>query len=164
MSGYTKQDVGDQSMSNAICPACGRRIQTVIPKGGDGSGIVFVRHKTSLKEPCAQGRMLHPMVESGREGLSLDDRSGLLDQTYLAMSDPPITGDKKMDGSNIHEFHSIRCFLMAMAMQARDSKIKHDKEWMDRLVKAENLAMGWNRGGCMETKRLSRAWRAEEKA
>ena len=40
------------------CPACGRRIQTVVPKGGDGSAVVFVRHKTPLQKYCGQSRMI----------------------------------------------------------------------------------------------------------
>lgn len=43
----------------AICPECGRRIATLVPKGGDGSGSVYRRHLAHVggSVQCAGGRL-----------------------------------------------------------------------------------------------------------
>lgn len=46
----------------AICPRCGRKVATLIPKGGDGSASVFHRHvpKTGLTVSCDGSRAIVP--------------------------------------------------------------------------------------------------------
>lgn len=46
-------------MASRTCATCGRRVRTVVPAGGDGSGQVFVRHKHGSKQ-CSGSRTLAP--------------------------------------------------------------------------------------------------------
>lgn len=41
---------------SATCTACGRRVRICIPKGGDGSVDVYVRHKTPHGLLCRMSR------------------------------------------------------------------------------------------------------------
>lgn len=39
-----------------ICPACGKEVRVVAPKGGDGSAEVFVRHDDADGRRCSASR------------------------------------------------------------------------------------------------------------
>lgn len=75
----------------------------------------------------------------------------------MEMQKPLLTGDKKVDGANIHEFINFKCFVFAMVEQA-DPKYLSEKteDWMKRLSFCECLVMAWNRGGLSEERKVYR--------
>lgn len=46
-----------------VCPDCGKRIRAIVPKGGDGSAQVFVRHTDSQGAWCPGSRRIVPKDE-----------------------------------------------------------------------------------------------------
>jgi hypothetical protein len=43
-------------MGSARCPYCGRTVRTVVPRGGDGSLEVYVRHDDTPGHRCQGAR------------------------------------------------------------------------------------------------------------
>lgn len=42
--------------SSRTCPTCGRKVRVVVPKGGDGSALVYVRHDNREGDYCMESR------------------------------------------------------------------------------------------------------------
>ena len=41
-----------------LCRGCGKRVRICIPKGGDGSVDIYVRHRNQSGDYCPQSRMI----------------------------------------------------------------------------------------------------------
>jgi hypothetical protein len=64
--------VSTDRQHSRVCPNCGRRVQTRIPQGGDGSREAFVRHTTNGRPT----REIEPICDGSRKWAPLSDDRG----------------------------------------------------------------------------------------
>ena len=85
----------------------------------------------------------------------------MLSHSRLNVSRPQKTGDKKVDGKNIHDFIGVRAFILGMSkniLHPRFTPPEPSHDFWDRLCYCERLAMAWNVGGMAACKEVQSKW------
>lgn len=90
-------------MSSAACPECHCQIRTTIPKGGDGSIDVFVRHSTkgAVRRMCPGSRREVQYPPSALEKIQSYDGSGQLGRV-VTLSDEQLRTIWRKAGGSFH--------------------------------------------------------------